>query len=128
MYPTVENKEIVWSDTLDEKFKLNYFLKFKCSNPRAADESLSPYYDKVFLEVCKTYAQKNKIPKAKKIFGFPREDFMSAIDTFINSNYDFREFPILMFDLTYYICNKYYCATRYDIFVMYFKELKKILR
>ena len=29
MYPTVENKEIVWSDTLDEKFKLNYFLKYK---------------------------------------------------------------------------------------------------
>lgn len=103
-----------------------YFMELPCENPRDVDESLGPYFDITLRELVCQWAKNNANYDLKEaVFGFPKETFRDALIEFIES--DYKEFPVFMHDLTYYVSNNYNCRTRYDVFVAFVREFSRIV-
>ena len=104
------------------------FLELPCENPRDADESLGTYYDNTLLEIVSEWAENNpNYALREAVFGFTKEDFRSNLIAMRELEPGEFAVDLFKYDMSYYVANKNYCKTRYDIFVAYLKELVKIL-
>jgi hypothetical protein len=131
MRAKIRNGKIVWVDSVEEYLPYEAFLEMKCTNPRAADDSIYSYYDHYFGSILKQWEDKGKPEFSSAIvFGDARVDFIGLLNDYIQARDENEHFglEILLYDWTRFIQDRDCCHTRYDIFVEIVRELAKVLK
>ena len=131
MRAKIMNGKIEWVDSAEEYLPYAAFLQMKCANPRAADDSLGPYYDYYLGSIVKLREDKGKPEfSSAAVFGEARADFIELLNDYIQARDENEHFglEIFLYDWSRFIQDRDCCHTRYDIFVEIVREMAKVLR